>query len=74
MPVYGLIPKLYMPSERDMSLATRVRTIRENTVLARRLKAQRIPGEASRCRHNPNLVHFREVENLVPGDGVLVYR
>ncbi len=69
-----MIPKLHMPSERDMSVATRVRTIRENTVLERRLQAQRIPGMAARYRHNPNLAHCRELETLVLGDGVLVYR
>ncbi len=67
MLVYRLIPKLHMPHRHHSSLDARVRTIREQTMLVRRLKAQRVRQKASRRKHVPNLEHIRALENLITG-------
>ncbi len=74
MLVFEVIPKLHIPRKRNASLESRVRAIRDCTMLARRLKAQRIRNEAARRRHVQNLVHIRSLEQLVPEDIVLVHR
>ena len=63
-----------MPESRDKSIKSRVKLIRECTEVAKRLKARRIVGEASRRRRIPDMANIRELEKLVPGDEVLVYR
>ncbi len=74
MLVFEVIPNLYLSNKRDLSLQARIRTIRECTLLARRLKAQHVRDEAARRRHVPNIRNIRTLEATVPGDTVLVYR
>ena len=72
--VFGVSPKLPEPQSLNMSLAARTRTIREWTQLSKRLKAQRILQESSRRRHVASTSDIREIEKLIPGDDVLIYR
>ena len=72
--VHGIPPKLPVPQRRDTTFATRVTKIKDATILATKLKAQRVLKEASRRKHTPNMSLIRALETLLPGEDVLVCR
>lgn len=72
--VYSVFPKLPLPQNRDTSLARRVKTISECTKLAKELKAKQIIKDSVNLRNVTGRNHIQELEKLIPGDEVMVYR
>ena len=50
-----------------------LRRLADTTILAIKLKAQRVLEEASSRKHTPHISLIRALETLLPGEEVLVY-